>query len=302
MTRVLVGTGLLVWVGATLLLSASARVSRPSLADRLRPFHPGAAEGRRPGGGLSAESVRDVMGPLARDAGDRLASLFGVAEPAARRLARIHADRSAASFRTSQMAGSAAALLAGGLLAGVARAPVPVSVLLAGGAPLLTFLVLEQRLTHESDRWKRTSAEELPVVAEQLAMLLNSGMSLGAALDRLAKRGRGCVARDLEQVVNRIAQGLSERAALEEWAEAVQVEGVARLVGVLNLHTEAADLGRLVSAEARQARRDLHRRTVEILERRAQQVWVPVTVATLVPGVILLAVPFLAALRLFSNA
>ena len=38
------------------------------------------------------------------------------------------------------------------------------------------------------------------------------------------------------------------------------------------------------------------------LERRAQQVWVPVTVATLVPGVIFLAVPFLAALKLFSNA
>ena len=50
------------------------------------------------------------------------------------------------------------------------------------------------------------------------------------------------------------------------------------------------------------ARRDLQRRTIETIERRAQQVWVPVTVATLVPGVILLAVPFLAALRLFANA
>lgn len=302
MSRVLVGTGLLVWVGATLLLSTSARISRPSLAERLRPFHPGAADTRNRSGALSAESVRGVLGPLARDGGDRLAALFGVTEPAARRLARIHADRPAASFRTSQMAASAGAVLAGAVVAGVARAPVGASVLLVAGAPLLTFLVLEQRLTQASDRWKRTSAEELPVVAEQLAMLLNSGMSLGAALNRLAERGRGCVARDLEQVVNRIAQGLSEGDALVEWAESVSVEGVTRLVGVLTLHTEAADLGRLVSAEARQARRDLHRRTVEVLERRAQQVWVPVTVATLVPGVILLAVPFLAALRLFSNA
>jgi hypothetical protein len=80
------------------------------------------------------------------------------------------------------------------------------------------------------------------------------------------------------------------------------VEAVDRLVSVLTLHSEAADLGRLVSSEARQARRDLHRRTVETIERRAQQVWIPVTVATLVPGAILLAVPFLSALRLFSNA
>jgi hypothetical protein len=81
-----------------------------------------------------------------------------------------------------------------------------------------------------------------------------------------------------------------------------RVDVVDRLVGVLSLHTESADLGRLVSAEARLARRELQRRTIESIERRAQQVWVPVTVATLVPGVILLAVPFLAALRLFANA
>jgi tight adherence protein C len=81
-----------------------------------------------------------------------------------------------------------------------------------------------------------------------------------------------------------------------------RVDAVGRLVAVLALHTETADLGRLVTAEARQARREQHRRTIESIERRAQQVWVPVTVATLVPGVILLAVPFLAALRLFANA
>jgi tight adherence protein C len=38
------------------------------------------------------------------------------------------------------------------------------------------------------------------------------------------------------------------------------------------------------------------------MERRSQQVWIPVTVATLVPGVIFLAVPFVEALRMFSEA
>jgi tight adherence protein C len=142
----------------------------------------------------------------------------------------------------------------------------------------------------------------MPIVSEQLAMLLNSGYSVGAALSRIARRGSGCTARDLEVVQNRVRQGLSESAALREWAEVAKVDAVDRLINVLTLHRDAADLGRLVSAEARQARRDLHRRTIEAIERRAQQVWVPVTVATLVPGVILLAVPFLSALRLFSNA
>src|SRR5262249_24498504 len=152
------------------------------------------------------------------------------------------------------------------------------------------------------ERWQQRLALELPVISEQLAMLLNAGYSLGAALARISERGQGCTARDLAGVVNRIRQGLSETDALREWADVAGVDGVNRLVGVLALHTESADLGRLVSAEARQSRRDLHRRTVETIERRGQQVWVPVTVATLVPGVILLAVPFLSALRLFSNA
>jgi pilus assembly protein TadC len=153
-----------------------------------------------------------------------------------------------------------------------------------------------------SQRWQRDVAYEMPVVSEQVAMLLNSGYSVGAALARVASRGKGCVASDLATVVNRMRQGLSESEALREWGELARVEAVDRMVSVLTLHSEAADLGRLVSGEARQARRDLHRRTVETIERRGQQVWIPVTVATLVPGAILLAVPFLSALRLFSNA
>jgi tight adherence protein C len=163
-------------------------------------------------------------------------------------------------------------------------------------------LTIEQRLARRSEQWQHATARELPVISEQLAMLLNAGFSVGAGLQRLTERSRGCMARDLERVVNRVQQGLSEGEALREWADLANVEGVRRLVSVLTLHSEAADLGRLVSAEARSARRELHRRTIEQIERRAQQVWVPVTVATLVPGAILLAVPFLAALHEFANA
>ena len=37
------------------------------------------------------------------------------------------------------------------------------------------------------------------------------------------------------------------------------------------------------------------------MERRGQQVWIPVTVAALVPGAIFLAIPFIEALRLFAG-
>jgi len=63
-----------------------------------------------------------------------------------------------------------------------------------------------------------------------------------------------------------------------------------------------SDLGRLVTQEARSIRRDLHREVVAVMERRSQQVWIPVTVATLVPGVVFLCIPFIEALRQFTGS
>ena len=40
---------------------------------------------------------------------------------------------------------------------------------------------------------------------------------------------------------------------------------------------------------------------METIERRAQQVWIPVTVATLLPGAIFMAVPFVSALDVFKS-
>jgi tight adherence protein C len=57
----------------------------------------------------------------------------------------------------------------------------------------------------------------------------------------------------------------------------------------------------LISEEARSIRRDVQRERVEAIERRAQQVWIPVTVAALVPGVLFLIVPFVEAMRLFTT-
>ena len=300
--RIAVGASLMVWLGATLLLSLRPRYSRPNLVDRLRPYVPGAASRPTAGGLLSAESFRDLLEPGLRGAGDRLAALFGVSEPLAVRLRRIHSALDVGAFRLRQMTATVGALIAVAALVSIVAAPAPVALLAIAGAPLLVFLLIEQRLALQSERWQRTLSAELPVVAEQIAMLLNAGFSLGACLARIASTGQGCAAMDLHAVVNRIRQGVSESEALREWAEVAKVDGVHRLVGVLALGSDAADLGRIVSGEARQARRDLHRRTIELIERRGQQVWVPVTVATLVPGVILLAVPFLAALRLFSNS
>jgi hypothetical protein len=300
--RVAVLGGLALWVGATLVLSEVRWFARRSLADRLRPYTPSAAPAPARAGLLSFESFREVVGPVSQATGERLSRLFGVSEELSVRLGRVHSPYDVTTFRIRQLGASIAALLCAGVLDLALQPPLVVGVLLLFGVPLLAFLTLEQQVASQSAAWQRRVFLELPVVAEQLAMLLSSGYSLGAALNRLSQRGKGACAEDLRRVMSRGRQGLTEVEALREWAELVRVGALDRLIPVLALHSEAADLGRLISEEARSIRRDVQRELVETMERRSQSVWIPVTVATLVPGVILLASPFTQALKLFSAA
>src|SRR2546429_6833183 len=301
MTRLVVLSGLLGWTGAPVLLAELRWFSRLPLLERLRPYTAAAAATPSRAGLLSVESLGEVIGPVARGLGERVAHVFGVSEELALRLERIHSPLDVTAFRIRQLG---VALCAFGVasLASLAIHPAPpMALVLVLGAPLLSFLVVEQQLASASAAWQRRLFLELPVVAEQLAMLLSAGFSLGAALNRLAARGTGSAARDLARVCGRMRQGLSEVEALREWAAVARVEALDRLVPLLRLNSQAADLRPLVSDEARSIPRAVHRPPVETIERRGQQVWIPVTVATLVPGVIFLAIPFIEALRLFAG-
>ena len=285
----LVAMGL--WVGSSLLLSTLAPVRRPTLADRVRPYLvPPAA---RP-----APSTRAALSLLL---GDHLARLLRTAEPLERRLRRVHHPLDAGSFRFRQLSHAVVGLG----IAGAAGAALPIPPLLTVGfvlaVPLVVVAAHEQRLQALERSQAERVGRELPVVAEQLGMLLGAGRSVSAAIAHLGERGRGPCAADLRRISRRLQQGVDEGAALREWADLRPIPGVVHLVGVLTLAGEATDLDRLVEQEAESIRADAHRDLLARLERRSQQVWVPVTVATLLPGSLLLLVPFLDALRLFAG-
>jgi tight adherence protein C len=299
MTRLLVASGLVAWIGLTLLLAEVRWFSRMSLAERLAPYVPG-AWGERRAGVLSVESFREAVAPLASTLGERVSSLLGVTESLDRRLTRVHATLDASGFRVRQLGWALGALGIGVLFTVAVRPPAPVVVLVLLGAPVLAFLVQEQQVVAAGQRWQRQLHLELPVVAEQVGMLLGAGWSLFGALDRVATRGQGAVASDLGRVVARVRQGRTEADALREWAELADVPAVHRLVTVLALDRETSDLASLIAEEARAIRRDVQRELVETMGTRSQKVWIPVTVATLLPGVLFIAVPFIEAVRLFA--
>lgn len=300
MTRVVALCGLLLWIGATLALSELRVFSRPSLSDRLRPYGPGGMGGPARTGIFSVASFRDAIAPTSNLIGSRLARVVGITEDLDLRLTRIHSPVDATTFRVRQVGYSVLGLGIAALVVLALRPPSPVGLAFLVAGPILTLLVQEQRLAKASERRQRRLFLELPVVAEQLALLLSAGWSMSSALSRLSRRSTGACAADLERVGNRIGQGLSETEALREWAIIAKVDALDRLVPVLALNRDTSDLGRLVAEEARSIRRDMQRELIEIAERREQQVWIPVTVATLIPGVLFMAIPFIEALRMFG--
>ena len=315
MIRIIVPATLVLWTGVTILLGELRWFRRPTLTNRLRPYltgtpirRSGPPSSTSTGGGIGSESLgllcflRSLLPPAAERCGDRVASMFGVAEPLGTRLLRVHATISATEFRSRQVARSIAAGAVVIMLAVATGMPAPVIVLVGAAASLVSFLIIEQQLAHRSEQWKRRIFLELPIVSEQLGMLLSAGHSLGQALTRIADRSDAAVSRDLAIVVGRLQQGVDESTALREWADLAGVAALDRLLAVLALNREATDLGALITEEARTTRAEVHRELIEQLERRAQQVWIPVTVATLIPGVLFLAVPFLEAIRLFTTS
>ncbi len=301
MSRWLLPLGGVLWVGATLLLSQRRWFARRPLHERLAPYAPGGWRQGRRAGVLSVDTFVEVIGPLAAVIGEHLGRAVGVREDLATRLERIHSPHDAQTLRIRQLVTAGLVFVAAGGLLTLIHLPVAVELLVVLGGPALAFLVLEQQVAQASSRWQERLFLELPVVSEQIGMLLSAGYSLGTALDRIARRGSGACSRDLARVGRRIRQGLSEVDALQEWAELSDVPAVHRLVGVLALDRDAGDLGRLISDEARAIRREVQRQLTAQIDRRAQQVWIPVTVATLVPGTIFIAVPFLQAMRLFAD-
>lgn len=299
MTRLVAGAAILLFVGMTLILSELRPFRHQTLSQRVSPYLPGGAN-RSAGGIFSVESFGQLLGPLSEAIGANAARIFGVSEELSRRLQRVHSPLDETEFRLKQIGwatGSAAVVVISGIALGLPVGLVAIFTLIT---PVLAFLILEQQLAAESEARKARTFQELPIVSEQIAMLLGSGYSLGAALSRVSERGSGVVAEDLTVVTSRVRQGASEHDALEEWADTIDLEAVSRLVSILSLNKEAGDLGSMVAIEARNVRTESHRELLEAIEKKNQQVWIPVTLAALIPGVILMMIPFVSALSSFG--
>ena len=278
------------WAGSAPVFARVPWFARPDLGARVAPFLPGTDATRRPRSlrGDATGAIDAVVAAWRRAArrGDDLAV----------RLERCHRGIDAQQHRRRDVRAAGAAALAAATAAIALEWPAGPTLVVLVAAPLACLIARDLALDRRCAVHQAQLRAELVHVADHLSMLLGVGRSLSAAVHHLAQ-GDGAAAADLARVAQRFAQGLSLPAALGEWREVSGVPEVARLVGLLELERHGADLARLVEAEAGALRRAAHRHLVAELRRRAQLVWIPVTVAALVPGTLLLAVPFAGVLR-----
>ncbi|HMK12137.1 MAG TPA: type II secretion system F family protein, partial [Acidimicrobiales bacterium] len=233
MSRLLVLCTLTFWAGVVLVLTETRWARRVSLARRL--------DGGKSGGASKAPMLERLADQVGR-AGTSVARSLGVHDDLATRLERAHSSLDPTAVRLQQIGWCVGGLALGVLVAAAAGAAPGAAVLITLTPAALGFLLVEHRVTRLSDSWKRRVALELPVVTEQLAMLLGAGYALGPALGRIADRGNGACARDLRRVLTRVDQGLAVNDALREWAALVDIPTARRLVTVLALDRETADL------------------------------------------------------------
>lgn len=286
---------LAILAGWALLLGSLPPLRRPSLLQRL--------ERRLDGLGADPDSVAGSGG---RRDGRRDAPVKSHLERADH-LLRQRLERSGWTTTPRQLLGEVLASTGAGLLLGIllssttASAPLRLALPLVGAAigALAPFALLEQRASlRQAER-----SDAFPLLLEQLAMLAGHGFAIPEGFWRLERRWRGTtVGTDLGAICRRIAQGAEPDVAVADWAAAHRFPPGERLADALAASATSSDCERVLWQLSRAERERTLTELVHRFQVREQQVWVPVAVAALVPGMLLLVLPFARALHALGAA
>ena len=228
-----------------------------------------------------SSGLRVLLGPILQAAAHRLERVVGGAASVQRRIDRAGLPISVHDFRVEQVlwglvAFAQAAALA---LAVTLRSPgrsVPLVVLCAV-AFVLGVLLRENRLTAQVRAHERQVLEELPAVAELLALAVAAGEGPVAALERVVGRTRGALAAELGRVLAEIRLGTPVGEAFDVYAARTGLAVVARFAGGIAVSVErGTPLADVLHAQAADVREAQRRALIESGARREVLMMVPV--------------------------
>ncbi|WP_028472562.1 type II secretion system F family protein [Nocardioides alkalitolerans] len=312
MTPALVGAllGSLVGAGLLLVLLRVRAIQRPALGGRVLPYVrdvprvPGAAPARTPTVS-PASAAAGVFGPLLRRTADGIERVLGGSASVRRRLDRAGLDRTVHDFRVEQVVWGLAAFAvaaAWGVLRTLAEPGAAVGafvfclVAFAGGV-----LYRDNHLTSQVKKRERRIIEEFPIVAELLALSVAAGEGPVAALDRVVRRSRGELSRDLEGVLAAVRTGEPVSDAFDRMAATTGLPLVARFAsGVAVAIERGTPLADVLHAQAADVRDAGRRELIETAARKEVFMMVPVVFLVLPVTILFAFYPGIIGLRLVA--
>ncbi|QDB80009.1 type II secretion system F family protein [Georgenia wutianyii] len=283
------------------------RAMRPRLPERIAPY----LRERPATSGLLAEprthtpfpTLESLLAPVMSDAGRLLERLGSTSHSVRRRIVLAGSTLTVEQFRLEQVMWAALGL-AGGLVlvtfAGVARGLNVV----AGTAAVVVAAVLgavarDRWLTRAAERNQRAMLDELPAVAELLALAVSAGEGPMAALERVARTTRGALSRQLEVTLAEARAGQPLAQALERLSARVSKAAVARFAeGIAVAVDRGTPLAEVLRAQAQDAREAARRELMETGGKKEIAMMIPVVflvlpvtvLFALFPGLVLLQV------------
>ncbi len=159
------------------------------------------------------------------------------------------------------------------------------------------FLLLHERAT----KIKQNLMASYPSLLERLSMLVGSGRSLTASLGQLSKDRPGPWTPWLVDIATHLEQGHRLADEFSSIADLLRESEIDRLREIVSIHALTSELPWLLANEMEIIVRRRRLQLTEILEKRSQLVWIPVSVAILIPGTLLLVIPLISALKFFGG-
>lgn len=249
-----------------------------------------AVTGRRPTEPFDLDRRPQGAGAVRDDQRERLLAA-GVTERAAHSLRRfgtrlqalVPGSRVAVLARKLRSAGSPAgwtvdrviaaklllAMTLGALLTiRFAQSPSALNFVLAIGAALFGFFIPDGLLDAKVSSRKQAVRAEVAGVTDQLAIMVYAGLSMDAAIVRCANTNSGPMGEELQRAVQDMRVGVTQRQALANLAERVDIPEINALVAAL---AQADRLGVPVSETLRLQAREMRLRQRQAAEEMAMK-------------------------------
>lgn len=298
--------GLLASVGV-LLVVARLRARRIRLDQRLAPYlRPQRSSSalllRDPAPGGAAATLERIAAPLMHDAVRLVARVGSPTADLRRRLGRAGRDESVEQFRAGQVVwgvlGVAAGLGLALLLAATRGTSVVVLVVLVALCGATGVLGRDWMLSRQVAQRESRMLQEMPTIAELLALAVGAGEGATGALERVVRSTRGELSVELERTLADARAGAPLTTALDGLADRTGLPALARFAeGVAVAVERGTPLAEVLRAQAQDVREEVRRDLMETGGRKEVAMMVPVVFLILPVTVAFAVFPSLLVLR-----